>query len=80
MTDITIYKPPSVTVRALGGGRYVLDKPASMTISAINGLPPINQTVLVAALTAQVETLTRELAECRSARSAGQGWPVNRSH
>ena len=83
MTDITIFKPATVVVKALGGGKYAIDKPPSMTISAINGMPPVNQTALVAELTARIEVLTRELEECRSAAavfrgSSGQGWPVKR--
>lgn len=86
MTDVTIYKPPTVTIR-LVAGQYVIIKPAGLTIQALNRAPPVDQTALVAALTAQVQTLTRELEECRnshapgSARRAGlNGWPVRKAN
>ena len=40
MTDITIYKPASVTVRLVNGQYVIVNKPPWMTIQAINGQPP----------------------------------------
>jgi hypothetical protein len=37
-------------------------KPASLTIAVIDGVPPVDQTAEVAALTAQVAALTSSLA------------------
>jgi len=77
MTDITIYKPATVTVR-LVDGQYVIIKPSGLTIQALNRAPPVDQTALVAALTAQIEALTRELDDYRKPAgiSARVLWPV----
>jgi hypothetical protein len=47
-------------------------KPATLTVSVIDGVPPIDQTALVASLQAQVVALTASLAAMTSARDALQ--------
>lgn len=66
MTDVTIYKLATVTIR-LVAGQYVVVAPAGTTIQALNKNPPIDQTAQVAALTAQVAQLTADLDACITA-------------
>lgn len=45
-------------------------KPAALTVSVIDGVPPVDQTALVASLQSQVNSLTTSLATMTSARDA----------
>ncbi len=46
MTDVTIYKPATVTIKKVGGEfRIVMPAGSTFTIQAINGTPPSNATL-----------------------------------
>lgn len=69
MTDVTIFKPATVTIRLLSPGVYGIIKPPAYTIQALNKPPPIDQSALVASLTAQVASLSAQVANLTAANA-----------
>lgn len=62
--DVVFFKPKEVTVRLLPDGTYNVIKPLGLTIQAINGKPPVDQSAELLALTMQITQLQNDLAAC----------------